>query len=363
MRNVMAALLVCLVATWGTVCPAQEKASDQKPLPMVKVGERVFDLGGGKEKRVAWYRVDVDYNEMCSEQKELVRVVKPDGSVTAYRPLNWWDRIVTPEGTVTAYVGHYGRRAIRGFFDDGQTHADWTASGVSFALGDGHPVKPGEGKVRVAHWLFEEKARDDGMMFQENRYYIFCLDRQPVARGKNLGGEPACEMSTEFDHVIAIIEIWPTFDESGHEPSEALHLEPGTLKSFREEGLNGLTKTYELEYGVERGGDGRLSFVNGEGRRAPADAATLQKLLYAMNTAGWVKTEKEHAYKNSPAVSRTFVEWTDRDGKARRAAIGYDQGGWFMTTEGRFYRAYHPYLLYEVGSEIETKLKEGAGGK
>jgi len=295
----------------------------------------------GKIFRFPWHVAEADYNRI--ETKEF------------------WAAIVCPEGTKAACVGQY--RNIEWCEWRGDAIYQISSTGVDFIDLGRHPVTPGRGKVHVRWWLHEEEAKDTDLRFRMGRYYVFCLDREPRETWKNLAKEPACDMDTELDHVIGVIEVRPMFDDAGHEPSEAVHLEPTTLKSFREERLSGLTKTYELEQGVERGEDGQLSLVDGEGRRASADSATLQKLLYAVNTAGWVRAEKEHTYDTAPAVTRTLITWMDRDGKARQAAIGYDMGGWFMKTNGGFYHAYYPYLLNEVGSEIEAKLKEGAKGK
>jgi hypothetical protein len=336
---VMAATVVFAFGAAFAVGPTLPKESGKVELR--KAGVKVVDAPG-KTCRFPWYVADVDYNRI--ETKEF------------------WASIICPEGTRAACVGRYGDIHWCEFHDGGSSMM--MSTGLDFIDLGRHPVAPGHGKVHVRWWLHTEEAKGgDEPRFRMDRYYVFCLDREPQQTWTNLAKEPACDMDTELDHVIGIIEVRPTFDEVGHEPSEAMHLEPGTLKSFREERLNGLPKTYELEYGVERGGDGLLSFVNGTGRRVPADPATMKKLVYAMNTSGWTKAEKDHTYENAPAVTRTLIDWTDRNGKARKAAIGYDTGGWFMETDGRFYQAYYPNLLYEVKSEIEAKLKEGVEGK
>jgi len=369
LRQALEAIITGLVACFfalaaipayaqGTPPKEPGKSVVLKPLALQKLGVREFDVGR-KGCKIPWYRVDVDYNEIISGRKDFVRVVKPDGSVTAYRPPSWWDRVVAPEGTVTTHVGRYG--PIRLFSNHAGVHADWTTWGVDFRLGDRHPVKPGKGKVHVAWWLFTEKPRDDGMMFEEDRYYVFCLDRQPVERGKNLGGEPACQMSDELDHLIGIIEVRPTFHYATYPRSEALFLTPETLRSFRDFRLNGLTKKYELDYGVVRGEAGRLWFVGPEEQRVAAKAETLQKLLYAVNTCSWRKHDREHKYEISPRVAQWEIEYVDAEGKRKRVAIGYDEGGWHLVGPGpTYYSTYYPRLLYDVETEIEAACKAGS---
>lgn len=357
MRNAARGLLAGLMAALGWIGYAQDAPPDEKPLPMAKVGIRTFDVDG-KPYRIPWYRVEVDYNETQAPRKELARVVKPDGSVTAHRPLNWWDRIVTPAGTVTACVGGY--EEIRFTRSDGKTEARLAKWGVDFTRAETRPVKPGPGKVHLHYWLFGDAPRDDGMQLKEDRLYVFCLDRQPVERWKYQDGEPACDLDGELDHVVAIIEIRPTFDFSRIPRTEAPCVTADSLISFRETSRDDPKDTCS----IVRGGDGKLRFERGDGNSAPAKDETVRKLLYALNTAGWHRIEAPGEADTRSPPAGIAVEFKDADGKVRRIVEGHARDPRLLVAAGRTnYATRPPDLLMEVAADIRAACAKDAGAK
>jgi len=315
----------------GWAAPAKEYSAE-------KLGVRNFALGD-RQYKILCCRVRADYSAISTTE--------------------FWKRLHSVPGTKAAYVGYYHKIRWCEWFND-RTSAQMSAQGVDFLVRDGFRVNPGPGQVYVRRWLFEEQGRNEVMVFKDGRYYVFCLDRQPVERWRSLAKEPGCDMDTELEHVTGIIEIEPTFESEKRSSSSPLHLTGDSLLLFREERYGGPAAGYEQEYAVVRSKDGIFQCENrGEGS-APASPETVQKLLYALNTCEWTRHDELHAFTISPPVTRTVLEYKDTAGQTRTVIVSYDNGGWHTD---RFKSAYwstiYPQLLFEVQEDIRASREAG----
>jgi hypothetical protein len=153
-----------------------------------EIGVRRIALGD-KTHNIRWYRIRADDN--------------------AIRSGSFWPRIGCPTGTVAAYVGRYQRNEWCEWHADGNTRDQMSAWGVSFVMPAACRVAPGPGPVNIRWWLFEEKGDGVDLAFRDGRYYVFCLDRQPVATWTHAANRASCDLDTELEHVIGVIEIQP----------------------------------------------------------------------------------------------------------------------------------------------------------
>ncbi len=227
---------------------------------------------------------------------------------------------------------------------------------------DEYRVTPGPGAVRVRWWLYEEQTPNNAMAFRDGRYYVFCLDHQPVQQWVNQAEEPSCDMDSELPHVVAIIEIHPTFDFGLRPSSPALYLTQDSLLAYREERYRNLSSSYELEYAVTRAEGDRFECQTPEGHRT-AGPEVIQKLLYALNTCTWQPQKRPHRFED-PAVARTLIAYLDDKGTRKTAIVEYDGGGWHLQyPDKKYYSTIFPYLLYEVEHDIVTACSQGSTDK
>jgi len=302
-----------------------------------KLGVRNFALGE-REYKIPWYRARADYNSIETAE--------------------FWKRLHCPPETKAAYVGYYHTIEWCEWFDD-QKHAQVSAQGMDFLVRENFRVNPGPGKVYVRRWLFQEQRRDEGMVFKDKRYYVFLLDRQPVEQWRTVAKKPGCDMDTDLEHLIGIIEIQPTFEFDERSSSSPLYVTRDSLLVFRQE-RHGCPAGYEQEYAVVRSKDGTFRCETQKAVSAPASPETVQKLLYAFNTCAWTRHNEPHTFEISPAVARTVLECKDKQGRARTVTISYDKGGWHTDrVESVYYSTGYPQLLFEVQEDI--RASRGAG--
>jgi len=302
-----------------------------------KVGVRKI-AHGGKACQIPWYRVRADYNSIETAE--------------------FWKKLRSVPGSKTAYTGRYHEMTWCEWFPDG-TRGQLVGWGVDFLQpADSFRVAPGPGEVGIRRWLFEEQQRGQDMAFKGDlhqvRYYVFCLDREPVEQWRSLGDDPMCDLDAELEHVIGIIEIEPTFELGEPSSPAVLHVTQESLVTFRHE-RHGVSRGYEQEYAVVRAQDGALRFEAQGLPSAPASPEVVQKLLYAINTCEWRKQSGLHAFAISPPVTRTIVAYRDKKGQSRKVTICYDMGGWFMERfDFTHYASAHPHLLFEVAAGIQA---------
>ena len=307
-------------------------ASPTTEYPTKKLGVRSI-AARGKQYKIPWYRVRADYNSI--------------------KTADFWKKLRSPQGTKTAYVGQYGKIRWCEWFD-GETHAQRCAQGVDF-LGDSRfRVDPGPGRVYLRRWLFDEQRRDEGMVFNDRRYYVFCLDSQPAEQWRTVDKRPGCDLDGELEHVIGIIEVQPTFELDERSSSPILHVTRESLLAFRSERHYAFPESaYEQEFAVVRAEDGTFRFESKGKKSAAAKLETVQKLLYAVNTCKWAKHGKPHVFEVSPPVTRTVLVYRDKQHQARKVTICYDMGGWYMDDfDSGHYSTVYPHLLFEVQDDI-----------
>lgn len=315
----------------GTKKLAVKSASGPTRSPVKLVGTRNFTVGD-KTLGIPWYRLDADYHAISTA--------------------GFWNSVKAPAGTKTAYVGHYGDVEWCKWFDD-QSHAMMRARGLEFIVPDEYRVTPGPGAVSIRWWLYEEQTQSDTMAFRDGRYYVFCLDREPLQQWLNAAKEPGCDMDTELQHSIAIIEIHPTFIFSSRPSSGALYLSRNNLLCYRQERYNGQSSSYDLEFAVLQKESNQFEFQIPQGHFS-AQPEVMQKLLYAVTTCTWQQQKQSHRFE-SPAVVRTSVEYLDDKSARKTAIIEYDNGSWHLKyPEKKYYATVFPHLLYEVKKDIIT---------
>jgi hypothetical protein len=298
------------------------------PSGLEKVGVRSITILG-QEYRIPWYKIRADYNFIETAA--------------------FWAEVPCPEGTKTTYVGLYGDIRWCEWGDFGEVLV--SSVGVLFSVPDHFRVKPGPGEVNVRWWLHEER-RTNGMAFQDDRYYVFCLDRAPMEQWRNLANEPACDMDTELAHVIGIIAIEPTFDFTKHPHSEALYVTQDSLLSVVEEYSYG--NEYKQGLAVTRTGDTSFHLETSGEKTVTAPPEFVQRMLYALNTCSWRRENKLHKFEISPPVMRTLVTYKDKSGKTRKVTIEYDYGFSYLTqSDTDYYSTPHPYLWYEVQRQAQ----------
>jgi hypothetical protein len=337
---VLAGLLACGCSGEGTRGSEGRPSAEAAPIPMTLVGTRDFSVGETR-LRIPWYRLDADYQ--------------------ATSTADFWKNVEAPAGTKTTYVGHYGEVRWCKWLDD-KSHEIMRAKGLLFMVPDEYRVTPGPGAVRIRWWLYEEQTPSDATAFRDGRYYVFCLDRQPVKQWINLAEEPSCDMDSELPHVIAIMEIHPTFDFGPRPSSPALYLTRDSLLAYCEERYGNLSSSYKLEYAVTRKEDGSFELQTPQGRRA-AKPEVVQKLLYALNTCTWQPQQRPHRFED-PAVTRTLIAYLDDQGAHKTVIIEYDGGGWHLQyPEKKYYSTIFPYLLYEVENDIVTACSQDSRDK
>jgi hypothetical protein len=301
-----------------------------------RLGTRPF-THRDKEYRIPWYKVRADYNSI--------------------RTPDLWKRIRSPQETKAAYVGYYHEIRWCEWLDD-RTRNRLVAQGVDFLWNSDFSVHPGPGSVYVRRWLFEEKGNAEAMAFKDKNYYVFLLDRQPVEQWRSLANKPGCDLDTELEHVIGIIEIEPTFEFDERSSSSPFYVSRDSLLVFRYErhGFSG----YAQEYAVVRSKDGTLRSQAQGAETVPANPATVQKLLYALNTCEWRRRTEPHVFEIAPPVTRATLEYRDKLGQTRRVVISYDRGGWHTDRfESAYYFTTRPLLLFEVQEEIHAGREAG----
>jgi hypothetical protein len=235
-----------------------------------------------------------------------------------------------------------------------------SSKGLCFIVPKEYRVAPGPGRVNVRQWLYQEQTTNNTMSFRDGLYYVFCLDREPIKQWLNGAQEPSCDMNSELQHVVSIIEINPTFHFNNLSGSSVLYLTRENLLVYREERYSYFSTSYELEYAVVRKGDNNnFECVTPKGSSS-ASSSVIQKLLYALNSCSWQQQKGPHRFEK-PAVGRTLIEYLDSQGVRDKVVIEFDTGGWHLKHPKKmYYSTFFPDLLYAVENDIVTACAQGS---
>lgn len=274
-------------------------------------------------KEVAWYRVKADSNYLSTP--------------------TFWRTLTCPPGTMAAYVGWYGDQEWFDWPDD-FSRITYHALGVSFVSPDYCVVGPGEGETSILPWIFEsEHHAPNKVALQESRYHVFCFDREPQARGRNLGGKPATEMRSELAHLLGVIVIEPTFDLGNH---------PTSILPVTHESLHAYSENWSRTAKLIRAEDGRFWGSCDGGPAVQVTPEVVGKLVYALGTLVW---EEESAPRKSLGSSEAYLNVSVTIGnKTVLFPIENVGGTLYLTTASGRYRSTYPELLYQIPPGIEA---------
>jgi hypothetical protein len=284
---------------------------------------------GGTRKSVSWYLWQADYNSL------------QDNAV--------WARFQCPKGTVSAYSGILGR--IQWCEFHGGVIDMLVAEGVSFDTRVHPKPQTDNPEVSIRKWLLGEKQDGMSRHLSKGAPYVFCFDYMPVTDGRSKGA--AVDFGDALGHLLAIVEVVPTYDCGQSASAGLAHLRPENLVKYEE-------KHFWYRWSVAPRPDGTMQVECESGKPAAAPPGLVKRLLYALNTMKMHPTDTAHTFTEKP-VSQSSVAWT-QDGKMRRATIEYDNGAWYLTNDmGNHFAGARPELLY--GVEEEARVVAGASKK
>ncbi len=269
-----------------------------------------------------------------------------------------------PSGTAAAYVGWAGTVEWAEEREGRITHLG--ADGIDLRSAGSLQVHPGPGEVVIPWWLF--RGSFEGSPFERGARYVFCLSREPVATGVTVDGSPATTLDQELDHVLAIIELRPTYDSADIEDRSWLFLTRDRFRALRKR---------QCAYERAPAGSWGLSIEAAAGAPAtlttrsrgtePMSEELMQLVLYMINTRVWMppdraqalRAESRKALADDPILGPDHpvewgrpdyaIEWLDEQGRPRALSISSHASWWWATTDtGERHAAAGPQLWFEL---------------
>lgn len=318
-----------LLVLVGIVALPSFKAIAQDKLPITKVGVREIKVGKSVHS-FPWYHASADH--------------------FAIRSNKVWPRIEPLPGTKSMHIGHYGQMEEIDFSDAGHSQS-WTL-GVSLFGSERRGLRIEPGPVYIRRWYFEESLNEGPMRFQpKDRHYVFCMDRVAKGTFKTIDGKPGCDLSTELDHVIGVIEIEHTYDWSKLPNWKMASITKGSFVSIR----TTRRSTGRPDVSLTKKADGRHEIAVSEGAGFGGDEL-VNRLVYALRTCRWKELKAPYKYRVWPPVTKTKL--VIDDGNEKVFELNYDSGAWLMEFEGKQYQTHHPMGVFAVQAMIREIVVE-----